>query len=320
MGAEKPDLSRVIPPRAGNEDESMKEIGASTALYGLIGHPVGHSLSPQIHNTLAEYTGMDLCYTVFDVESRERLGDAVRGAHALGIGGLNVTVPYKKDVFPYLADIDPIAERIGAVNTLVRCEGGYKGYNTDYMGLRRALEECGVDVTARDAAVIGAGGAARAAVFMYAAACEDRGAKGRTLFIINRTREKAEALSHEVQEGFASVNVRVLGLDEAAGIASMTDGKILAMQCTSAGLYPDVNSSPITDPGFFKNVGFAFDAVYKPARTRFMQLAAEQGAGCANGLSMLLWQGICAYSLWTGKDPGPEAVSAVRRKLEDAQR
>ncbi|SDZ73695.1 shikimate kinase [Lachnospiraceae bacterium NK3A20] len=124
--------------------EEAKRIGGTTKVYGLIGHPIGHTFSPLIHNTLASLTDANLVYTAFPVEDSARIGDAMNGAFALGVQGLNVTVPYKSAVIPFLADIDPIAREIGAVNTLVRTENGYKGYNTDYIGLRQALESEGV--------------------------------------------------------------------------------------------------------------------------------------------------------------------------------
>ena len=141
----------------------MKDIGGTTKLCGLIGNPVGHTKSPAIHNLLAERTGFDLAYGAFPVPEGS-LESAVKGAFALGIFGMNVTVPYKQEVIPFLCDIDPLAKKIGSVNTLVRCENGYKGYNTDMPGLMRAFESDGVDIKGEDIVVLGAGGVARAVV------------------------------------------------------------------------------------------------------------------------------------------------------------
>ena len=123
----------------------LNDINGYTRTCGLIGNPVEHTLSPVIHNTLSMVLGENLAYVPFHVENG-RLEDAVKGAFALNLLGLNVTVPYKSDVIPYLTDIDPLAENIGAVNTLVRTETGYKGYNTDMPGLYRAMCEDGVKV------------------------------------------------------------------------------------------------------------------------------------------------------------------------------
>ena len=119
-------------------------ISGKTRLCGLIGNPVGHTLSPLIHNTLAQLTGTDLVYVPLQVEDEDSLGEAVRGAYDLNLFGINVTVPYKSAVIPFLRDIDPSAEKIGAVNTLVRVDGGYKGYNTDCSGIGSALNANGI--------------------------------------------------------------------------------------------------------------------------------------------------------------------------------
>ena len=146
-------------------------MNAKTELCCLIGNPVGHSLSPMIHNTLAERMDINMAYTAFKVES-DRLDDAVRGAYALGIRGLNVTVPHKCDVIRSLVDIDELAGHIGAVNTLVRADGGYKGYNTDIIGLGRELDEENIIIKDNDVIILGAGGASKAITYL----CASKGA------------------------------------------------------------------------------------------------------------------------------------------------
>ena len=131
----------------------MRPIDGNTYICGLIGNPVAHTKSPSIHNFLAEKTGFNLAYGAFPVDTG-RLEKAIPGAFALGIKGLNVTVPYKEEVIPFLSDIDPLAKKIGAVNTLVRCENGYKGFNTDMPGLLRALGRDGVDVNGEDVIIL----------------------------------------------------------------------------------------------------------------------------------------------------------------------
>ena len=137
----------------------------TTRVCGLIGNPVGHSISPVIHNTLADLCGIDMVYTTFKVE-KGAVDTAVKGAHALDILGLNVTVPHKQEVIGALESVDPLAEAIGAVNTLVRTEHGYKGYNTDILGLERELEEEQVELKDSPVILLGAGGAARATVYI----------------------------------------------------------------------------------------------------------------------------------------------------------
>ena len=149
------------------------QIDGKTKTCGLIGDPVAHTLSPVIHNTLAQMRGDDLVYVPLRVEA-EQVGKAVEGAYALSLTGLNVTVPHKSAVIPYLVDIDPLAEKIGAVNTLVRQEGGFKGYNTDMPGLLRAMRSEGITVKEQSVLLLGAGGAARAVAFLS----HERGRKG----------------------------------------------------------------------------------------------------------------------------------------------
>ena len=152
----------------------MGEIKGTTRVCGLIGNPVGHSISPVIHNTLADLCGIDMVYTTFKVE-KGAVDTAVKGAYALDILGLNVTVPHKQEVIGTLESVDPLAEAISAVNTLVRTEHGYKGYNTDILGLERELEEEQVELKDSPVILLGAGGAARAIAFLCGSDC--RGCK-----------------------------------------------------------------------------------------------------------------------------------------------
>lgn len=146
---------------------------AKTELCCLIGRPVEHSLSPLIHNTLAQRMGINMAYTAFCVEDAD-VAEAVKGAYALGVRGMNVTVPHKRAVMECLTDVDPLAAKIGAVNTLVRAEGGFKGYNTDITGLDRELREAGIEIGGRSVIILGAGGASRAITYL----CADRGPTG----------------------------------------------------------------------------------------------------------------------------------------------
>ena len=142
------------------------DIDGKTRVCGLIGNPVEHTLSPDIHNTLARFCGVNLAYVPFYVE-KGLAGDAVRGAWALNILGLNVTVPYKSEVIPFCSKIDPLAEKIGAVNTLVRTDGGFLGYNTDMTGLYRAMQEDGVRLEGEEVILLGAGGVGAVGVVFF---------------------------------------------------------------------------------------------------------------------------------------------------------
>ena len=179
------------------------EINGRTRTCGLIGDPVEHTLSPMIHNTLAGRLGHDLVYVPFPVE-RGRVAEAVAGAQALHILGLNVTVPYKSEVIACLKEIDPLARDIGAVNTLVQCDGGYKGYNTDMEGLYRAMQSEGIEIAGQDVILLGAGGAARAVAYL----CAVKGAS--KVWLLNRTLEKAQKVADEVNGRVSGTVIRPL--------------------------------------------------------------------------------------------------------------
>ncbi len=286
----------------------MLEINGKTHVYGLIGKPVEHTLSPLIHNTLASLLDENMVYVPLEVKEPERLGDAIRGAYALDIQGMNVTVPYKSAVIPFLKEIDPIAAQIGAVNTLVRVEGGYKGYNTDYVGLKRALEYNHVDIGAHDVVLVGAGGAARAAGFMSGVCGVNH------LVILNRTPEKAKALAEDLSACFPSMKTEVFALSQAAELPVKN---YLAIQCTNVGLFPKVEDSPVTDERFFQNADVCYDAIYNPEETRFLQLARQSGTPGWCGLDMLLWQGVAAFEYWTKLDVTSEHASEVRELMRE---
>lgn len=286
----------------------MQEIHGKTRVMGLFGHPIGHTFSPLIHNMLAELTGEDLVYVPLEVPSEKLLGDAVRGAHAMNLQGMNVTVPYKSAVIPFLKEIDPLAEMIGAVNTLVPVEGGYRGYNTDHVGLRLALEGHGIRVADHNIVLIGAGGAARAACFM----CAAEGVRSMT--ILNRSVEKAQALADEVQKHFPETEIHVMPLSQAGQVPY---DRFVAIQCTSVGLAPDTGSSPVDDAAFFAKTEAAYDLIYNPEETAFLKKVRETGAPGWCGMEMLLWQGVAAYELWTGTKVPAGAAEKVNQALQN---
>lgn len=260
----------------------------NTYVCGIIGNPVRHTLSPLIHNTLSDKLDVNLVYVPFEVENTG-LKYAIRGAYELGIRGLNVTVPYKSDVLQYLKYVDPLAESIGAVNTLVRDEAlkGFRGYNTDMTGLYRAMQEEGIELSGETVVILGAGGVARPTAHL----CVNKGAK--KVYILNRTPEKAQAIADELSDE------RVVAMDIADyKELLLREERFFAIQCTSVGLFPDVNSAVIEDPEFYKHVHAALDVVYKPLDTKFLKLARQAGARTFSGLKMLLYQGIDAYELW----------------------
>ncbi|MCM1268228.1 MAG: shikimate dehydrogenase [Bacteroidales bacterium] len=284
------------------------KIGGKTRTCGLIGNPVEHTLSPVIHNTLAEMFGHDLVYVPFHVETG-RLAAAVEGAAALNLLGLNVTVPYKSDVISCLRGIDPLAENIGAVNTLVRTSGGYKGYNTDMEGLCRAMETEGVGLSDEEILLLGAGGVSRAVAYL----CAAKGAK--KVYLLNRTLEKAGQVAAEVN---ASAGREVIYPMALADFGSLPDRRFLAIQGTSVGMFPNTEHAVIEDEAFYRRVHTGFDLIYTPWETKFMKLVTQNGGQAFNGLKMLLYQGVIAYELWNGVKVSEEQAQAVYQKLRTA--
>ena len=289
----------------------LNDINGYTRTCGLIGNPVEHTLSPVIHNTLSAVLGKNLAYVPFHVETG-RLEEAVKGAFALNLLGMNVTVPYKSDVIPYLVDIDPLAEHIGAVNTLVRTEKGYKGYNTDMPGLYRAMCEDGVKIKGKKVLILGAGGVARAVAMMLL----DKGAN--KAFILNRTLQKAQEVADEVNHLAGKKFAKAMSID---AYDTLPEGeRYLAIQATSVGMYPDCDAAVIEDPAFYKKVHTGYDLIFNPSKTRFMELVEEQGGKAYNGEKMLLYQGIIAFELWTDCEVEPWLAEKVYERMQNAKK
>lgn len=284
------------------------EINGRTRTCGLIGNPVEHTLSPLIHNTLAARLGQELVYVPFHVE-QGRLAEAVKGAEALNILGLNVTVPYKSEVIACLAEIDGLARNIGAVNTLVRTTDGYKGYNTDMEGLYRAMQSEGIKIEGEQIILLGAGGAARAVAWL----CAAKGAE--KVYLLNRTLDRAQTVAEEVNVSAGREAVRPMRL---ADYAAIPEGKYLAIQGTSVGLSPNNEDVVIADAAFYEKVHTGFDLIYNPWETKFMRLVKAHGGRAYNGLKMLLYQGIIAYELWNGVEVSESEARIVYESLRNA--
>lgn len=260
-------------------------------VYGLVGNPVEHSLSPAMQEAAFDAVGLDARYVTFE-PAVDEIEAAIDGATALGIAGLNVTVPFKEAV---LAAVDPVdlAAAIGAVNTIDFGDGGPTGYNTDAMGARRALEAHDVVVAGETAVVVGAGGAGRAIAWMLADA-------GATVHVANRTVERATALADAV-DGTGH------GLD---ALPRLLESASLLVNATTVGMGEDV--SPVPADALHADLT-VFDAVYHPPETRLLRDAAAVGAATVPGTEMLLYQGVAAFEVWTGHDAPVDAMAAALR-------
>ena len=262
-------------------------------VYGIVGNPVGHSISPPMHEAAYDALGIDATYVTFEPAEAE-IEQAITGADALGVAGLNVTIPFKEDVFE-IVDPDPLAARIGAVNTVVFPEDGPpQGYNTDAVGVTRSFTHHDVTVADTQAVVVGAGGAGRAAAFALADA-------GATVHIANRTVERAESLADSVAGATGG------GLDTLASTVAEAD---LLINATSVGMEED--KTPV-DRELLHSELAVLDAVYTPRETRLLRDAADAGATTIEGVWMLLFQGVEAFERWTGETAPIEAMDAALR-------
>lgn len=282
------------------------QIDGRTKICGLIGCPVEHTLSPLIHNTLSELLGLNLAYVPFPVRE-EGLEAAVKGAYALGITGLNVTVPHKEKVLPYLAETDRLAEKIGAVNTLVKSGGGYKGYNTDMPGLCRAMASDGIHLKKEQVLILGAGGVARAVAVMLADKAEN-------IWILNRTVDRAAMIAEEVNAYAGRQVAKALPL---TAYDALPAKRFLAVQATNVGMYPATDNAVIEEKDFYSRIHTGYDLIYNPAKTKFMRLVEEAGGVAFNGLKMLLYQGIIAYELWNRISVPDTKAEEVYKRLKE---
>lgn len=266
--------------------DGYKDIKAGTKI-GIFGNPIQHTLSPVIHDTLSARLGIDERYIPFLVEGK--LKECVEMAYHEGILGLNITVPHKQAVMDALVDIDDAAKAIGAVNTLVRCKNGYKGYNTDMPGLARAMSAEGIELEGRQVIMLGAGGAARAVAYM----CVNYGAK--KVYIVNRTFENAEKIAEDMNCVF---NTNIVFPVASKDYRSIPKDRYLFIQCTSVGLHEKDGLPLVCDEEFYDMAWCGVDLIYNPAETPFIKLMKRLGRQTMNGLKMLLYQGVLAYELW----------------------
>ncbi len=266
-------------------------INGETLLYGIIGNPVSHSLSPAMHNAALAKSGINGVYLPF---SAPDIAEAVTGIRGLGVQGVSVTIPHKERVMELLDEIDPVATRIGAVNTIVNSDGKLKGLNTDWLGAMRALEEK-ISVAGSSVILLGAGGSARAIGFGLL----ERGAD---VVLCSRTESRGRKLA-------ADLGCAWISLTETDQIS----GDIL-INATSVGMVPDVEQSPVPKE-VLQGFQVVMDIVYAPQKTRLLTEAEMSACGIINGLEMLLYQGVAQFELWTGVGA---PVALMREALSEA--
>jgi len=268
-----------------------KVISGRTRVCGIIGDPIEHTMSPVMHNAAFEKMGVDYFYVPFRVK-KEQLAKAIEGVRALNIRGLNVTIPHKVDIIPFLDGLDPLAKRIGAVNTVVNDEGILTGYNTDATGFLQALLERGIEPRGGNIVILGAGGASRAISFILAET-------GSNLVILNRLLELdwAEELASRLSHTFAK-EVEALELNQ-KNLAEALEKADILVNATSVGMTPSMDET-LVPFNLLKPGLVVFDIVYNPIKTRLLREAEEAGAKIISGIDMLVWQGALAFEKWTG--------------------
>lgn len=285
--------------------DTKAKIDAKTALYGLLGNPVGHSMSPFMQNQFMQQCDVNGVYLAFRVEG-EKIGDVMHGMHAMGLQGANVTIPHKEAVIPYLCGMSKAAEACGAVNTLIYTPDGYYGDNTDGAGLLAALEvKNGWQAAGKRILIIGAGGAAKGvAVAMALQGAEE-------ICIANRTIEKAEQLAAQIA-GLSDTKTSAIAMDRLAD-EDLYTAYTTIVNTTSLGMSPNVDDMPPVNIGALNEAHLVVDLIYNPMETKLLRLAKAQGAQIASGLGMFVYQGVLAFEKWTGKTPGN--VDAVEAQL-----
>lgn len=278
-------------------------ISGSTKLVALIGDPVERSLSPAIHNAAFKELGLNFVYVALRVPEGA-LADAIAGARALGVVGLNVTVPHKIGVLDLLDELDESASRVGAVNTIKNDGGKLTGFDTDGLGAVRALESEVGELKGHKVLLLGAGGAARAIAFSLV----DAGAK---LTLSNRTAEKSKRLAVTVKER-AGAEVEQVEL-EREKLKEVIRGSDVLINATSVGMHPNTDRTLVTAdmmrPGLVVD-----DIVYEPLRTRLLQEAEKAGARTVSGLGMLVHQAAASFEIWTGKEAPLEVMKAAAER------
>ena len=279
------------------------EFDTTTQFCGVIGKPVGHSLSPAIHNAAFRTLGLNFVYLAWQVDA---IGDAVKGLRALGnFRGASVTIPHKVAAMQFLDQVEPTAKRIGAINTIVAEKGELIGYNTDATGALRALRESGVDLKGRRIVVLGSGGAARAIAFALAA---ESGVGKLTLLGIEDS--ERTMLAQDIRSA-AALTVEDACLDESTLSRVLPDSHVL-IHCTPVGMSPKTEATCV--PASLLHPGLAvMDIVYNPRETQLLKNAKRVGCKTIPGLDMFLNQAVTQFELWTGQ---PAPVAVMRAVLE----
>ena len=285
----------------------MQLITGTTKLLGVIGNPVEHSLSPVMHNAAIARLGLDFVYVPLPVESAD-LPKAIAGLEAINFVGFNVTIPHKQAIVPLLAEISPDATMVGAVNTVWRSEQGWQGTNTDVAGFIAPLRTMSRDWSKVTPVILGNGGAARAVITGLAElGCSE-------MHVVGRNRHKLAQFQQSWQD--VSQISSILKIHSWENLISLIPTAELLVNTTPVGMYPQLERSPVEESGMKKLQpgAIAYDLIYNPNPTKFLQLAQAQGAEAIDGLEMLVQQGAVALEIWLQQ---AIPVKVMRQSLQE---
>lgn len=271
-------------------------ITGKTKVAGVIGHPIEHSMSPPMHNNAYKQLNMDYVYVAFHVLP-EDIGELIKSSKVLGIRGLNVTIPHKTTVIPYLDEIDETAEKIGAVNTIQFKDGIAKGYNTDGIGAIKSIQQY-TALKGKDVLIVGAGGASKAIAFTLI------NEKIKSLTIANRSKENAQKLIDNIKKQTTFEKIGYQPINEADEIIGDVD---IIINTTPIGMYPKHEVEPPIKTDKITDKHIVMDIIYNPLETELLKQSRLNGATTINGTSMLINQGLVSFEIFTGRKASYES-------------
>ena len=274
-------------------------LSARTNIFCIIGHPVEHSMSPTMWNPALQEFGLDYAYVAFDVHP-EGLEKAINGMRVLGIKGMNVTIPHKEKVIQYLDEIDPIAQKMGAVNTIKNDDGVLKARNTDAGGAKKSLIDAGCEISEKNILFLGSGGVARSVAYILSE-------EANKIVLTDIVEKTALTVAKEIKE---NMGANIEGkLSNVTIIKEEIKKADILINATPLGMHPKVDASPISKELLHEDL-FVFDVIYNPLQTKLMKEAAEIGCKTLGGLDMLVNQGVLAFEWWTGKSPNASLMKS----------
>ena len=274
-----------------------KRITSKTNILCVIGHPIKHSMSPTMWNPALQELELDYVYVAFDVHP-QNLEKAIDGMKAFGIKGMNVTIPHKEAVIKYLDEIDPLALKMGAINTIKNEDGILKARNTDADGAKKALLDEGCNFSGKNVFILGSGGVSRSLAYLLSEEAKE-------IILTDLIEEKAILVADEINRNMAA-NVKGKLSNENNIREGLKKADIL-INATPIGMHPKVNETPVSKDLLHPDL-FVFDVVYNPLETRLMREAANKGCKTLGGLDMLVNQGILAFEWWLDKKPNKDLM------------